>query len=127
VVDVGEGRELREVGHAQHLPGASPLPPGQPGQLLPHGHGGRAADAGVDLVEDQHAGVVDVGERDLDRERHPRAFAAGGACASGRAGSPGLGASRKVTRSPPSAVSSPSSSGSTSTSKRACGMARSAR
>ncbi len=38
-----------------------------------------AADAGVDLVEDEGRHRVGAGEHDLDREHHPRQLAAGGA------------------------------------------------
>ena len=47
-VPVGERGHLRQVGHHQHLVGA-----GQPGQPAADLHRRLAADAGVDLVEDQ--------------------------------------------------------------------------
>ena len=49
---VGVGRHLGQVGDDQHL-----VPVGQAGQRAAHGERGGAADAGVDLVEDQGGGA----------------------------------------------------------------------
>ena len=53
---VAEGGDLGQVGHHQHL-----MLPAQGGQRLADGDGRLAADAGVDLVEDEGAPVVGTG------------------------------------------------------------------
>ena len=55
---IGEGRDLRQVRDAQHLVAA-----GERAELASHHLGHRAADAGVDLVED-HGRRVGVFERE---------------------------------------------------------------
>ena len=47
-VPVGQRGDLRQVGDAEDLPA-----PGERAQVLAHGACGMAADAGVDLVEDE--------------------------------------------------------------------------
>jgi hypothetical protein len=69
VVDVRERGELGQMRDAEDLPGPPADTRRQPGELLPHGHGRRTSDPGVHLIEDEHAGLIDVGERDLHRER----------------------------------------------------------
>ena len=74
-VTVTERRDLRQVGDAQHLCRAT-----ERGELAPDDLRDRAADAGVDLIED-HAGAAGFGARsegDLHREREPRELAARG-------------------------------------------------
>src|SRR5215813_13349775 len=50
IMVVGKGRDLRQVGDAEHLVG-----PGQGFQFLAHGFRGAATDAGIDLVKHQGA------------------------------------------------------------------------
>ena len=69
---VGEGGHLGKVGHHHDLVAA-----GQPGQPAPDLHGGSAADAGVDLVEDHQRDRVGAGEDDLDGQHDPRELTAG--------------------------------------------------
>ena len=73
-VRVGEGGDLRQVGHDDDLVAA-----GEPGEPPTDLDGGAAADAGVDLVEDHDRHRVGAGEDDLDGEHHARELAAGGA------------------------------------------------
>ena len=72
VVTVGPGRELREMRHANDLPASRELADRRADR------GGRcAADAGVDLVENQRAArIAGVGENDDQREQHARELAA---------------------------------------------------
>ena len=114
---VGVRRDLGEVRHAQDL-----VAPGQLGEVAADRHAGLAADAGVDLVEDQRRGRLR--QHQPERQHRPRELAAGCGAGQGRAGSPGFAESTNVTVSAPS---SPASPGWTSTSIRAAGMARSAR
>ena len=69
---VGEGGDLRQVGDDQDLGG-----PGQRGQPPADLDRRLAADAGVDLVEDQRRHRVGARQHDLDREHDPRQLAAG--------------------------------------------------
>ena len=63
--------DLRQVRDAEHLPAlADPL------QQPSDGFGDTAADAHVDLVEDQHGDAGHIGERDLHGERETRELAA---------------------------------------------------
>ena len=57
---------------AQHLPARAEL-----AQHRPDRRRDGAADADVDLVEDQRRHLADFGEHDLDREREARQLAAG--------------------------------------------------
>ncbi len=72
-VRIGECGDLRQVRDAEHLPARA--------QCLEEPsdrRGDRAADAGVDLVEDERRHFADLAGRDLDGERDPRQLAAGG-------------------------------------------------
>ena len=69
---VGTGRHLGQVGHGQHLAVAAQLP-----HEPAHGLGHRAADAAVDLVEDQGRRLAELAGGDRDRQRDARELAAG--------------------------------------------------
>ena len=69
----GVAGHLGQVGHADDL-----VVPSQLGQRLAQGRAQPAADAGVDLVEDQRRHAVDGREHRLGGQRHPRELAAGG-------------------------------------------------
>ena len=73
VVGVGMGRDLRQVGDAQHLVATREGP-----QAAPDRVGAPPADPGVDLVEDEDGRVVGLGEDALDRQRDARQLAARG-------------------------------------------------
>ena len=73
-VPVGVGRHLRQVGDDDDL-GV----PRQLGQAAPDLDRGRAADAGVDLVEDERRHRAGPGQGHLHGEHHPGQLAAGGA------------------------------------------------
>ena len=73
---VGEGGHLRQVGHHEDLD-----VPGQHRQPAADLDGGAAADAGVDLVEDEGRDGVDGGQHHLDGEHDAGEFTAGGALA----------------------------------------------
>ena len=73
VVPVGEGRDLREVGDDDDL-----AVPGELGEPAPDLHRDPAADAGVDLVEDERAARTVGGQHDLEREPDAGQLAAGG-------------------------------------------------
>ena len=64
-------RDLRRMGHRQHLHALR-----QPRQPLADRVGDRAADPGVDLVEDQRRRRAAVGERHLQRQQEARQLAA---------------------------------------------------
>ena len=72
-----------QVGDHQHLGALREL--GQPAADL---DGGAAADAGVDLVEDERRDRAGAGQGHLERQHHPGQLAAGGALVQ----RPGLGA-----------------------------------
>ena len=72
-VMVGARRDLRRMGHHQHLGGGA-----DPGEALADRIGGGAADAAVDLVEHQARRRADLGERHLERQHQPRELAARG-------------------------------------------------
>ena len=57
------GGHLRRMGHDEHLALL-----GQPGEPLADRARDRAADAAIDLVEDQRARAAFLGERDLECE-----------------------------------------------------------
>ena len=63
--------------------------------------GHRAADAGVDLVEDQRRRRALGGQHDLERQHEARQLAARGDFIKGPSGVPGLAATRNSTRSKP--------------------------
>jgi hypothetical protein len=89
-VGVGVGRQLGEVGDAQHLPTA-----GEPGELAPDLERDGAPDAGVDLVE-HHDGVASTSASasrtaSATRLRSPPLAA----LASGSSGSPGSRPARR--------------------------------
>jgi hypothetical protein len=65
-VTVGEGRDLRQMSHGQHLGVASQL-----GQPAPHLDRRPATDAGVDLVEHERRHRRRVGQHHLEREHDP--------------------------------------------------------
>src|SRR5207302_8242794 len=73
VVARREGRDLRQVGHAQDLVTARDLrePPA-------HRLGGAPADARIDLVEDQRPRAVVAAAERFQRQADPRQLAAGG-------------------------------------------------
>ena len=73
-VPVGERRDLRQVGHDEHLRGL-----GQPGQPPADLDRRPATDPGVHLVEHEGRDRVDAGQDHLDRQHHPGQLAAGGA------------------------------------------------
>src|SRR6185369_5167333 len=77
-VDVGERGDLRQVGDAEDLAAGAERP-----QPLADDAGGVAADAGVDLVEDQGAGRAGAAEV-AERQHHPRELAARGGVADRR-------------------------------------------
>ena len=86
-------RDLRQVGHAQHLVMARQAPQAAADRI-----GGPAADARVHLVEHER-GVRRRAQHVLDGASATRDSSPPDAMrASGRAGSPGLGASRKRDR-----------------------------
>ena len=94
---VGEGGHLRQVGDDDDLgrPGERRQPPPDLDRRL-------AADAGVDLVEDQGGHRVGAREHDLDGEHHPGQLAAGGALLQRpRPGAPACGRSSSSTSSTP--------------------------
>ena len=62
---VALGRNLRQMGHAQRLSRCA-----QRTQLLPDDVGHRAADAGIDFVEDHGGHRVQPERRHLDGERN---------------------------------------------------------
>ena len=66
-------RDLRLVGHAQDLAGFA-----ERAQLGADRRGNRAADAGIDLVEDHARHLVQAQRGDLDRQRDARQLAARG-------------------------------------------------
>ena len=66
-------RDLRRMGHGQHLHAR-----GEPREALADGVGDRAADARVDLVEDQRRRRAAIGEHDFQRQHEAREFAARG-------------------------------------------------
>ena len=68
---VAERGDLREVRDAEHLAMARDVGDGAADDL-----GDRAADAGVDLVEDVEAGRALLGEHALQREQRARELAA---------------------------------------------------
>ena len=70
---VGAGRHLGQVGDGQHLPVAAELAHQAPDRLRDG-----AADAGVDLVEDQRLRRTQLAGGDGDGQRHARQFAARG-------------------------------------------------
>jgi len=63
--------DLREMGDAEDL-----MPARKFSQAAPHPVGGPAADAGVDLVEDQHHARIGLANRGFDREEGSRELAA---------------------------------------------------
>jgi hypothetical protein len=67
MVPIGERRDLREVRDTQHLPSDVRVA-GEPSELRAHRQCGRASDARIDLVEDQHASFVARSEDDLEGE-----------------------------------------------------------
>ena len=67
----GARRDLRRMRHRQHLD-----PIGQPRQPLADRIRDRAADAGIDFVEDQRRRRAAIGERHLQRQQKARQFAA---------------------------------------------------
>src|SRR5215217_4730924 len=71
-VAIGERRDLRQVRDADHL-----APGGEVAQLLAHRSCGLAADARVDLVEDERAGPG-LGRSTHQRQHHARELAARG-------------------------------------------------
>src|SRR5436190_11486664 len=76
-VTVGERSDLRQVGDAENLPATA-----ERAQLLAHRARRVAADARVDLVEDERARTA-AGRDAHQREHHARELAAGGAVAEG--------------------------------------------
>ena len=72
-VPVGGGRDLRQVRDAEHLRGRGEL-----AQLVGQHARGAAADARVDLVEDEHLGGAAVARREAHGERDARELAARG-------------------------------------------------
>ena len=73
VLHVRQTGNLRQVGDAEDLAPRRDRP-----QPLADGAGRAAADADVDLVEDQRRHAVGLRERRLEREHHPRELAARG-------------------------------------------------
>ena len=68
---IGEGGDLREVSDDEHLMARSECLQAQADL-----NGGLAANAGVDLIEDQCRQTIGVGSDRFDREHHSREFAA---------------------------------------------------
>ena len=125
---VRERRDLRQVRDDEDLGRLR-----QRGQPLPDLHRRLAADARVDLVEDERRHRPGVGQRDLDREHHPGELAPGRTLVRALAArSPVLAASSSstsstpvvVNRHRPPSISRPSSSSTrpSRTTNRACGI-----
>ena len=72
-VMVGARRDLRRMGHDQHLDGLA-----EPREALADRIRGGAADAAVDLVEHQARRRADLGQHDLERQHQAGELAAGG-------------------------------------------------
>ena len=130
-VPVGERGDLGQVGDDQHLPVARQ--PGQPATDLDRRP---AADAGVDLVEDQRGHRVGAGQAHLQRQHDPGQLAAGRARADRQRRRAGCGCSSSSTSSMPSGPTptaaavdrrapapGPTGRGRTSTATRASGIA----
>ena len=73
IVPVGARRDLRRMGHGDHLHLV-----GEPREPLPDRVRDRAADPGVDLVEHQRRRRAAIRQHDLEREQEARELAAGG-------------------------------------------------
>ena len=99
-VVVGAGGHLRQVGHGQHLAVAAELLH-QAAHRVGHG----AADAGIDLVEDQRrrrlGAAAELARGHRDGQRDARQLAAGGHLASGRGVLPAWPATRNSADSRP--------------------------
>ncbi len=70
---IGTSGDLRQVGDTQNLG-----PTGYLAQFLADGGGGFAADAGVDLIEDQGRNPIGLGSRPFQRQHQTRQLAARG-------------------------------------------------
>ena len=95
-LSVGVAGHLGQVGHADDL-----VMPSQLGERLAQGRAQPAADAGVDLVEDQRRHAVDAREHGLDGQRQSRSSPPEAILRSGRGSSPGLAENSISTRSAP--------------------------
>ena len=82
--------DLREVRHAEHLRALPDAP-----EQLPDGLGDRAADARVDLVEDQRRYRAGIAGGELQRETDARELAARGDAPEGRRGDAGVRADQE--------------------------------
>ena len=99
VVGLRARRDLRRMGDRQHLHAL-----GKPRQPLADGVRHRAADAGVDLVEDQRRRRAAIGERHLQRQQEARQLAAGRDLHQRAGRVPGLVRTQNSTWSMPSSV-----------------------